>query len=111
MATFQKYWIFSILTVLLATSAGAQSAEIASMHAQARVGGKTCMIEHEHYGEGDLPSRAGAERAARRAWEVHTAWEYGKAWGSYALAASPRMTCAQAGGRWLCKTIARPCRR
>jgi hypothetical protein len=83
----------------------------ASLHAVARTGGKTCMIEHEHYGEGSLPSRHGAEAAARRAWESFTAWEYGTAWGSYAAAAGAKMSCEQASGRWTCKTTARPCRR
>jgi hypothetical protein len=99
-------------TVLAASlaSASAQTDGRDKFHAQARVGNKVCMTEHEHYGEGELPSRRGAEAAAKRAWSSFTAWEYGQAWGNYALAAGKKMSCTQSGGRWLCKTTARPCR-
>jgi hypothetical protein len=88
----------------------AQSTGLDKMHAQARVGGKTCMTEHEHYGEGTMPSRRGAELAAKRAWTNFTAWEYGKSWGNYAAAADKKMDCSQSGSMWVCKTTARPCR-
>jgi hypothetical protein len=94
----------------LAPSAAAQTSGLDKMHAQARVGGKTCMTEHEHYGEGEMPSRRGAQQAAIRAWSVFTAEEYGKSWGSYAMAVGKKMDCKQSGGRWACKTTARPCR-
>lgn len=77
---------------------------------QVRVGNKVCMAAHEHYGEGNMPSRFGAERAAIRHFQIHTAREYGNAWGSYVLALDKRMSCENAGGRWTCKTTARPCR-
>ncbi len=81
------------------------------LHAQARVDGKTCMTEHEHGGEGTLPSKKGATEAAVRHWESFTAWEYGKTWGSYRLASGKRMECTQGGAGWICRTAARPCRR
>ncbi len=81
------------------------------LHPQARVGGKTCMTDHEHGGEGTLPSKKGASEAAVRHWESFTAWEYGKPWGSYRLAAAKKMDCQQGGSGWVCKTTARPCRR
>ncbi len=34
-----------------------------TLHAQARVGGKTCMTDHEHGGEGTLASKKGASEA------------------------------------------------
>lgn len=80
------------------------------LHAQAREGGRTCMTEHEHGGEGSLPSKKGASEAAARHWESFTVWEYGKAWGSYRLAAGKKMECAAGGAGWVCKTAARPCR-
>lgn len=81
------------------------------LHAQARVGGKTCMTDHEHGGEGTLASKKGASEAAIRHWESFTAWEYGKAWGSYRLADAKTMDCQAGGSGWFCKTTARPCRR
>ena len=104
------------LVVVLAPAgdARAQSTKavtgIDRIHAQARVGAKICMTTHEHYGEGTLSSRKGAEGAAIRAWQVFTADEYGTAWGSYALAAGKQMSCAEGGAGWICKTTARPCR-
>ena len=80
------------------------------IHAQSRQGSRVCMSSHEHFGEGSLPSRKGAEGAAIRAWQVFTSWEYGSAWGQYAMAAGKSMTCSQSGGSWTCKTSARPCR-
>jgi hypothetical protein len=94
----------------LPAPAEAQAIRRDKFHAQARVGNKVCMIKHEHYGEGELPSRRGAEATAKRAWSSFTAWEYGRPWGSYALAESKKMNCTQSGDRWLCKTTARPCR-
>jgi hypothetical protein len=81
------------------------------LHAQARVGGKTCMTDHEHGGEGTLPSKKGASEAAIRHWESFTTWEYGKPWGSYRQAVAKKMDCQSGGSGWLCKTTARPCRR
>jgi hypothetical protein len=101
---------------VLAAIAGAVGAQqltgLDKIHAQARVGGKVCMIEHEHYGESrQYPSRATAEGQAVRQWVIFTAEEYGKAWGSYDLAVGKRMSCESSGGLWVCKTSARPCRR
>ncbi len=81
-----------------------------SIHEKRREGGKLCFSSHEHYGEGTLPSRKGAEAAASRNWAVFTADEYGSAWGSYKLAVSKAMKCAPSGGLWTCSVTARPCR-
>ncbi len=86
------------------------STGVDSIHAQVRVGGKVCMSGHEHGGEGTLPSKAGAQAAAIRAWQVFTSDEYGTAWGKYALAAAKAMRCTQIGGAWTCQTTAKPCR-
>jgi hypothetical protein len=61
----------TLLAALLA-SALAQTNGRDKFHTQARVGNKVCMTEHEHYGEGELPSRRGAEAAAKRAWSSFT---------------------------------------
>ncbi|MCL4767606.1 MAG: hypothetical protein KJZ80_15370 [Hyphomicrobiaceae bacterium] len=105
-------WLAAIATapLLAPAPAAAQSTGLDKIHAQGRVGGKSCMTSHEHYGEGSLQTRRGAELAAMRAWSTFTSWEYGKSWGSYAAAVGKKMDCSQSGGRWLCKTTARPCR-
>lgn len=100
-------------SVMVGTSPQANQATstgLDKLHDQARVGGKTCMTDHEHGGEGSLPSKKAASEAAIRHWESFTTWEYGKAWGSYRLAAAKRMDCRTGGSGWLCKTTARPCR-
>ncbi len=101
-------------SAVLAQSKGAQSAAstgVDSIHAQARVGSKVCMTDHEHYGESTpWVTRKGAEAAAIRNWADFTAWEYGRLWGSYASAVTKKMSCEQSAGMWVCKTTARPCR-
>lgn len=97
-------------TVVLSAPAYSQETGLAGIHSQARVGGKTCMTEHEHYGEGTMSSRKGAEQAAMRSWASFTAWEYGAPWGRYNMAVGKSMGCTQSGGQWVCKTTARPCR-
>ncbi len=105
-------WLAAILMILLLVPfpASAELTGLDRIHAQARVGSKVCMTEHEHYGEGNMPTRRAAERLAIRSWSGFTAFEYGRPWGSYRLAAGKRMECSQSSGRWLCKTWARPCR-
>jgi hypothetical protein len=83
---------------------------IAGIHAWVRVGRKTCMADHFHDGLGRGPTRLYAERAAIRAWAEFTGWEYGGAWGRYALAANRRATCSREEGGWRCAVEARPCR-
>lgn len=94
------------------SSQAQQQFDNAATHQQARYGGKICMVTHHHYGESpSWPSKRGAQRAAIRKWESFTEWEYGPKWGSYALARGKSMKCNESGGRWICSTIAYPCRR
>lgn len=88
----------------------AQSAGLDGIHAQTRVGSKVCMTEHEHYGEGSMPTKHAARLLAIRSWSGFTALEYGREWGSYRLAAGKKMDCSESAKSWLCKTYARPCR-
>jgi len=90
--------------------ASAEVTGLDAIHAQARVGSKICMTEHEHYGEGSMQTRRAAELMAIRSWSGFTAFEYGRPWGSYRLAAGKRMECSNSGGSYMCKTWARPCR-
>jgi hypothetical protein len=83
---------------------------IAEIHTWVKVGGKTCMLDHFHYGSGNGPTRARAERAANRSWAEFTAWEYGVHWGRYSIAVSKKTTCSPGAGGWSCAVEARPCR-
>ncbi|MEL6871211.1 MAG: hypothetical protein AAFO62_00125 [Pseudomonadota bacterium] len=106
--------IFAVAAIAVASAglaaAPALAKETADMHQQARYGGKTCFVTHSHHGEGNMPSRKGAERAAIRRWTFFTKWEYGPLWGSYAKARGKRMNCQRSGSRWTCMTDAYPCR-
>jgi hypothetical protein len=99
--------------IILAASAPALAQDgMASLHSQARIGGKVCMTSHFHNGQStNAPSRKAAEMAAVRDWSSFTAWEYGGAWANFQLAAAKSMKCSQAGNTWGCNVEARPCRR
>lgn len=104
--------LLPIYVLALATPAAAQIKENIDSWPKARVGGKLCLASHAHYGESPpWPSKRGAKKAAIRAWEAMTVWEYGKRWGRYSRATGKRLKCAKNSGRWVCSTTARPCRR
>jgi hypothetical protein len=102
------------LAAILATSAlGAAMADetgFASMHSQARVGGKTCMTDHYHYGSGTGRTKAAAERAAIGSWASFTDFEYGSDWARFGKAAGKRISCTKSPSGYDCQVEARPCR-
>jgi hypothetical protein len=97
--------------VLLAMAGIAEAEEtgVAGIHSWVKVGRKTCMLDHFHYGNGSGATRPQAQREAVQAWADFTAWEYGSVWGRYSIAASKKMTCSQSES-WKCDVEARPCR-
>ena len=88
-----------------------QDTGLASLHAWVRIGGKTCMAYHFHDGSGGGTTRGHAQRAAVRAWQDFTAWEYGGRWGSYGNAVNKSVSCSGVRGNINCSVSARPCRR
>lgn len=95
----------------LAAPAMAQETGLDSLHAQIRIGGKICMLDHFHDGASNgASSRKQAEAQAVGSWAGFTAWEYGNNWGSWRLAESKGVSCSQAGGSWSCTLQARPCK-
>jgi hypothetical protein len=88
----------------------AQDTGLAGMHSWVRIGGRVCMADHFHDGSGSGPTRAHAQRAAVRAWQDFTAWEYGGRWGSFGNAVSRSTRCSGARGDVSCSVSARPCR-
>jgi hypothetical protein len=81
-----------------------------SMHTQARVGGKMCMTDHYHYGNGTGATKAAAQRDAIGSWQSFTDFEYGSDWARFSKAVGKRISCSQSGGSFSCQIEARPCR-
>lgn len=101
--------VFGLL-IAAAGAASAQESGMSGLHAKVRVGSKLCFADHSHAGNSSgQPSRKAAEIEAIRNWQDFTAWEYGRAWGSYGLAVGKSMSCS-GGSSWGCSIDARPCR-
>lgn len=86
------------------------------LHAQVKVGGKTCFARHYHYMEsGAFATKAQAQAYAVKRWEGYTRNEYGAAWASYKLAHKAELTCTEGkgtrGSLTNCKIKAIPCRK
>ncbi len=80
------------------------------MHDQVRVGGKMCMTDHYHYGNGDGPTKAAAQKDAIGSWQSFTDFEYGSDWARFSKAVAKKTSCSQSGGGFSCQVEARPCR-
>jgi hypothetical protein len=107
----------SFRLTLAAIIVGAGSAPVmadqtgfASMHNQARVGGKMCFTDHFHYGSGNGSTRAKAEKDAIASWVSFTDFEYGSDWARYGKAVRKRMSCSSSGAGFSCQVEALPCR-
>lgn len=101
----------AVVSVLVAPAASAQETGLHKLHKIAPMGGKMCMTEHEHYGESPASSTKNvAMKLAVNKWIQFTADEYGKAWGSYALAVGKKEKCAGSAPNIVCSVTARPCR-
>ena len=77
--------------------------------------GKTCRVlfgTHHHTGRGGVKAtKSAATTAALDRWSRFSAWEYGKAWGNYALAQDKSITCRKVPrGGYRCKVVAQPCK-
>jgi len=90
--------------------AWADQTGFSDMHTQARVGGKMCMIDHWHYGNGTGSTKAAAQRDAIGSWQSFTDFEYGSDWARFNKAVAKKISCSQSGGGFSCQVEARPCR-
>lgn len=100
------------LLLSAAATAAAQDSGLSGLHQKVRVGGKLCMYDHYHSASSNgQSSRKAAEVAAIRSWQDFTAWEYGGAWGSFAMAEGKKVSCFGSGSSFNCDVDARPCRR
>lgn len=105
---------FLTLTIgatLIATGASASETGFAGIHNWRREAGKTCLVDHFHYGSGTGSSQKAAQASAIAAWSSFTVLEYGSTWGRYTLAAGRVMNCGQSGGSWTCNIRARACKK
>lgn len=113
MTTWSELRRLGVVAAALAASimpATADQTGFASMHNQARVGGKLCMTDHYHYGNGSGSSKAAAQKEAISSWQSFTDFEYGSDWARFSKAVAKRVSCSQSGGSYSCQVEARPCR-
>lgn len=109
-----KKAILRICAFLIATPVAAQTAEtgLATIHDWRNEAGRVCMSAHSHDGSGNGQTRKAAEASAVASWSSFTVFEYGRAWGNYALSGSKKMACNQGGkAQFSCDVTARPCKR
>lgn len=96
-----------------AAPALADDTGVAAIHEQRREGGRTCFVDHYHYGSSaGLSSKKAALAAGIKSWADFTDFEYGSDWARWSRAAEKSAKCSQAGigGSWSCDLSARPCR-
>lgn len=101
----------AVLAGAIFAPAFANETGFASMHSQARVGGKLCMTDHWHYGNGSGANQKAAQREAIASWQSFTDFEYGRVWASFQNAAGRAVACSKGGASVSCQVEARPCRR
>src|SRR5262245_8163593 len=82
---------------------------LAGIHTWLKSGGRTCMADHFHDGQGTGSTKAQAQAAAVRAWANFTAWEYGRRWARWPVSASKSESCSGSGGSFSCNISSRPC--
>ncbi|HEX2839996.1 hypothetical protein [Hyphomicrobium sp.] len=112
MASFASFRLGAAAVILAAGVAPAMADQtgFASMHNQARVGGKMCMTDHYHYGSGSGSTKAAAQRDAVASWQSFTDFEYGSDWARFSKAVGKRISCSKSTSGVDCQVEARPCR-
>ena len=109
-----------VLRILLTVSASvlllaspmpsSQAGGLEFLHGKVLINGHTCMQDHTHTGKGGDAIQSLAVAKAARDWSDFTAFEYGAAWGNFAIAGSKSMQCGQLRDAWMCEVVAVPCR-
>jgi hypothetical protein len=107
----KKILVCAMLLLMAAPAAEANETGLASIHAWRREAGKTCMIDHFHYGSGSGATKQAAMRQAVVSWTSFTVFEYGTTWGSYNNSAGKIVNCDKSGAGWICAIRSRPCKR
>lgn len=100
-----------VMLPLAGSVAHADETGLAGMHSWVKVGRKTCMSSHFHYGNSSgQRSKKAAMQAAVQDWASFTATEYGTSWARFSIAGSRSVKCGQTSSGWSCAVEARPCR-
>lgn len=100
----------SAAVLLLSSPMPTQAGRLEFLHDKVLIGGHVCMKDHTHLGKGGDANQAIALTKAARDWSDFTAFEYGEAWGNFAIAANKSMSCGQLRDAWMCEVVAVPCR-
>lgn len=107
---FMAVAIILAVEVIAAHSAIAQDSGMASMHDWRREGGRTCMVDHFHYGSGSGPTKQKAIADAAASWSSFTDFEYGRNWASFKRSANKQINATQSSTGWTADVSSRPCR-
>ena len=91
-------------------SAAADETGMASIHSWRQVGGRTCLVEHFHDGNGSGATQKAAMSEAIKSWEGFTSLEYGSDWGRYANSISKSATCDRGSSGFTCQVSSVACK-
>lgn len=101
----------SALVLAGATTAVANDTGFAqSTHTVRREGGKLCIVDHTHGGEGSGGTKNVALNGAINAFVVTTVDEYGSDWAKWSKAASKSVKYTKTADGWTAHAEARPCK-
>jgi len=102
----------ALLTAIGAVAAPASADDngLAYMHDLRSEGGRSCFLDHFHYGSGAGATRNAAQRDAISSWQSFTAFEYGTDWARFGRAASKQISCSKSASGYDCSLNARPCK-
>lgn len=96
--------------VLTAWPALADDTGLSALHALRREGGRTCFLDHYHYGSSAaLQTENAARVTAIKSWAGFVDLEYGSDWARFSRAHSRSVKCARSTSGWGCQVEARPC--
>ncbi len=101
----------AVIPVGFATEAAADETGLAGMHTWRKERGITCFADHFHTGTGEGRTKPAARKAAIKAWEEFTAWEYGTDWAYFRYAGGKGVNYTKAANGWSASVDARPCNR
>ncbi len=96
--------------VLTAWPALANDTGLSVLHALRREGGRTCFLDHYHYGDSaGMRSERAAKVKAVESWAGFVGLEYGSDWANFSHAHSKSLKCEHSSAGWECLIEARPC--
>jgi hypothetical protein len=108
-----KLAVAAVVSLGCAAPAFADETGVAVIHAQQREKGRTCFVDHYHYGSSSgKATKKLAMAAGVKSWADFTDFEYGSDWAHWGRAAAKSAKCTEDGpkGPWSCDLSARPCR-